>query len=231
MPSQYWLTSTFLRFQESYESPNPDFRGRWFTLEDFQDWYQTTRGGKFTYYTDLVGSNFPDTVLRRAASHDLTRKESWVLSHLNLSDDKFYCIATNEADSDGNSTIAHEVVHGLFYLDSEYRNRVEELVESFDFTSFKAALSKQGYTDEVLVDEINSYVLTGLTKNLWLKNPMSYIGIKPRLRRLFIRHFEHDITIPAQAAAFIQKTVKRIDGKEVVNWRQISGSVNAHENS
>ena len=51
MPSQYWLTSTFLRFQEYYESPK--FRNLGFSLEEFQDWYVTTRDhGEFSYYSD-----------------------------------------------------------------------------------------------------------------------------------------------------------------------------------
>lgn len=58
--------ATFLRFQEHYESP--EFRGKIFTLEEYQRWYiahsprgQTT--GAFTYEEDWTGFNIPSEIL------------------------------------------------------------------------------------------------------------------------------------------------------------------------
>ena len=56
--SQYELATTFLRFQEHYESRR--FRNRVFSLEDFMDWYASRFGG-FTYYQDWAGFNLPST--------------------------------------------------------------------------------------------------------------------------------------------------------------------------
>ncbi|HVY01919.1 MAG TPA: hypothetical protein VHA12_04110, partial [Candidatus Nanoarchaeia archaeon] len=60
------LTSTFLRFQEHYESPK--FRGKIFSLEEYKKWYisNSPKGketGKFTYYEDWSGFNIPGHVL------------------------------------------------------------------------------------------------------------------------------------------------------------------------
>jgi hypothetical protein len=59
--TQYELSSTFLRFQEHYESPR--FHGRVFSLEEYMDWY-ATRYGNFTYYQDWAGFNVPSTAFR-----------------------------------------------------------------------------------------------------------------------------------------------------------------------
>ena len=65
--TQHDLTSTFLRFQEHYESPR--FKGEVFTLDEFQDWYikNSPNGietGKFTYHTDWNGFNIPSHILK-----------------------------------------------------------------------------------------------------------------------------------------------------------------------
>lgn len=53
--TQEQLASTFLRFQEHYESP--EFRGKIFTLDEYKEWYMTNspnsiKKGIFTYYED-----------------------------------------------------------------------------------------------------------------------------------------------------------------------------------
>ncbi|MEK7106247.1 MAG: ABC transporter ATP-binding protein, partial [Patescibacteria group bacterium] len=60
-PTQYALASTFLRFQEHYESPK--FRGQFFSLEEFMDWY-AEEYGNFTYYKDWTGFNIPSYILK-----------------------------------------------------------------------------------------------------------------------------------------------------------------------
>ena len=59
--TQYELTSTFLRVQEHYESPQ--FHGRIFTLEQYMDWY-VARYGSFSYYQDWSGFNVPSTAFQ-----------------------------------------------------------------------------------------------------------------------------------------------------------------------
>src|SRR3990167_8171616 len=64
--TQEELTTTFLRFQEHYESP--EFKGKIFTLEEFKKWYilnspNGKKTGRFTYYEDWAGFNIPSEVL------------------------------------------------------------------------------------------------------------------------------------------------------------------------
>jgi hypothetical protein len=47
--SQKELGNTFIRFQEHYESPNPDFRNKIFTLGQARQWYSITYGGDITF--------------------------------------------------------------------------------------------------------------------------------------------------------------------------------------
>lgn len=65
--NQKELASTFVRFQEHYESP--EFAGKTFSLEEFKEWYikNSEKGretGEFTYYEDWSGFNIPSYVMR-----------------------------------------------------------------------------------------------------------------------------------------------------------------------
>lgn len=60
--SQEELASTFLRFQEHFESPS--FKGKIFSLDDYKRWYikhspNGQKTGEFTYYSDWSGFNIP----------------------------------------------------------------------------------------------------------------------------------------------------------------------------
>ena len=65
--TQHELASTFLRFQEYYESPK--FRGKIFSFYEYKKWYTANspkgkKTGKFTYYKDWGGFNIPSYVLK-----------------------------------------------------------------------------------------------------------------------------------------------------------------------
>jgi hypothetical protein len=65
--NQYDLASTFLRFQEHYESP--EFAGKVFTLDEYKNWYinhspRASKDGVFTYYEDWNGFNIPSKILK-----------------------------------------------------------------------------------------------------------------------------------------------------------------------
>jgi hypothetical protein len=44
IPDDYERCMTFLRVQEYYESPNPDFRGKDFDIWKYIEWYSRDRG-------------------------------------------------------------------------------------------------------------------------------------------------------------------------------------------
>jgi hypothetical protein len=142
MPSQYWMTSTFLRFAESYESPK--FKGKGFTLEEFQDWYAAERKDIFSYYEDWVGFNFPSYVVEDFTPSKfgvISRKEHWVLDNLKDATGTYYVIASAAKVP----AIEHELVHAMFYIKPEYARQVESIVQEYKFTAFRNALTKMGY--------------------------------------------------------------------------------------
>jgi hypothetical protein len=215
MPSQYLLTSTFLRFQEFYESPR--FQGCYFSLEEFQDWYVTTRpNGQFSYYTDWSGFNFPshvvDTLWRGGFGGGRSRKESWVLEQLwsRGATGKYYVIGTYD-----DRVTSHEIVHGLFYLNESYAKAIHEIIVEYDFEEFKQALRLAGYCEEVLVDEINAYLTTGLMARVRGKSVASAQACKPRLMQEFKKAFGFNIGSKVAARRFAEEAIHVIDGGSI----------------
>ncbi len=184
-PDRYLLAATFLRFQEHYESP--EFRGRAFTWEEFMDWYARTNG-KFSYLEDWAGFNVPDRVLRpfyRGDFDPLTVKERKLLEMFRGVEPPYYVVGTVKGKL---NDMIHELVHGLFAACSDYRRDVRECLGRHDLAAARRALLKMGYCREVLDDEINAYVTTGLDGPL--KRESRSLGtVKPLLLAIFRRHF------------------------------------------
>jgi len=156
------MCKTFLRFAEHYESPQ--FRNKIFSLSEFKEWYKTTRNGKFTYYDDWGGFNVPSYVFvpfRDGRFKYLSDKEKLLLNSISKIKEPFYLIAAQKGTS---QTIQHELSHGLFYTNEEYRENVLKLVEQFDHTEAHEYLIKQGYCEEVIQDELNAYAVSGRVK-------------------------------------------------------------------
>jgi hypothetical protein len=185
--NQYETCSTFLRLQEFYESPFKGIKGCVFSLEDYMDRY-AKETGNFTYTTDWGGFNVPGHVIKnffcsyKAAGEPLLNKEVVLQELLNdqiKGTDKFYVIGHYEKgdlpdwseDQHFYSTLAHEVAHGLFYLNPTYRKKalwlVNDLSDKVSEKMSEKLLSTGGYCKSVLKDEFQAYLSTG--KNDWLK--------------------------------------------------------------
>jgi len=157
------LASSFLRFQEHYESPNTDFRGKVFTLDQYREWYIEQKGS-FSYYTDWSGFNIPDYVLpefRKGAFDPLSEGEQILLEVFNQAECKapHYFIGTAGCDY----TLRHEIAHALWYLDKPYRAEMEGLIASLSpelISKFQEELPEVGYCDDVLDDELQAYLAT-----------------------------------------------------------------------
>lgn len=192
-PTQHLLASTFLRFQEHYESP--EFRGKYFSLEEYMDWY-AEKTGAFTYYKDWNGFNIPSYVLEpfHAGHFDpLTAKEQLLLDITRLFPEPFYLIGTWTDDSKKrgtgeNRTLVHECVHGLYYTFPDYAAAVNEELAKHDTSQVRTALEEMGYHEGVILDEINAYMTTGLKKKIE-KRPI----IAAALHAVFERKFGYRI--------------------------------------
>ena len=165
---QYTETMTFIRLQEFYESPFPNIRGQYFTLEEFMDCYAKFKGN-FTYCTDWSGFNVPGNIvlefieLFKNGMWDNNREKEMLLIHMlekrvtNFDSGKFYVIATHKKED-----LSHEIAHGLFYLKPSYRRAMERLVDFRNkyIRKLKKELLKMGYDKRFLIDEIQAYLST-----------------------------------------------------------------------
>lgn len=165
IPDNYHRPMLFCRTQEYYESPNEKFRGQSFSIFEYMDWYSRQNGGSFTYAQDWSGFNIPYEVARdcnqvspkespydnymgdilRSISDMMHPKPAYILGVANITDDTFQ----------------HEVCHGLYHTNKEYREAMDEITKSIlpsHWEKFKDNLIDMGYTMEVVNDEIQAYM-------------------------------------------------------------------------
>jgi hypothetical protein len=181
--SQYALASTFLRFQEHYESIR--FRGRVFSLEDYMDWY-AKRFGAFTYYEDWTGFNVPSTALAAFYSgrfDPLLRKERQLLRLFTKVRTPFYVIGLH-TDRD----LRHEIAHALFFMRPGYRREVRAAMRSYDTSAVRRRLTSLGYHRRVLDDEVHAYVLAG--GNDVGESARALLPLRRALRSIYAAHTE-----------------------------------------
>lgn len=187
----YDRAMTFMRVQEFYESPNPDFRGKHFNIWDYIEWYSRKKDGVFTYPFDWGGFNIPLPIAwecyegrertRRGEKYNGVRslpdnwKSKWddtmkdivwlvqskMFNKKNKRDMNAYIIGAKDMEGD---TFQHEVAHGLYYTNKEYKELVDEITDAIPLSSklqFRNNLIKMGYTDSVVYDEIQAYMCFG----------------------------------------------------------------------
>ena len=170
---QLELTSTFLRFQEYYESP--EFRGKIFSLEEYKEWYfkNSKKGketGEFTYYSDWKGFNIPSYVLTPFYEGKFNPLDEQEKSFLKLFEDKldrdFYVIGTFGENS--SSTLRHEIAHGLYFTNEDYRVVAKNLISDIPIeareTVERYLRNSAGYHEEVIEDEVHAHVFASLEK-------------------------------------------------------------------
>ena len=158
---QVSLTSTFLRFQEYYESPK--FKDKVFTLKEFKRWY--SKGGKnpFRYYWDWEGFNLPSPMLEPFYDGEfdpLTKNEKLLLSALKHLRGEKFCVVGTYGDLDY-SVYEHEVAHGLWFTNDKYRQRASEALKGVvgaNRKKLEEMLRRSGYDSSVWEDEKHAYI-------------------------------------------------------------------------
>lgn len=170
----YDLSMIFWRAQEFYESANPNFRGKNFSLLEYMDWYAKTYSdiGAFTYPHDYVGYNIPgEKILQCYTMHEeRTPYDKFMLSltkeiFFEQDGGKFYLIGAKKGDV---KTINHELAHAYFYVDNEYKNQMTSLVQALPKKKevFNVLLEHFLYDKSVLIDETQAFFSTGLVDTL-----------------------------------------------------------------
>lgn len=163
-PNQYLMGSTFMRPQEFYESPFANIRGQYFTHEQFMDEYARTKNWRMSYYSDWAGFNIPGHILEDfyfKYQFHMSEKEKWLFKQLPLHGrKKFYVIGTG-ANGDG-TALRHEIAHGLYYLDPEYKSAVDKRVKKIPkviVEKIDTWLAATGYDSTVFTDELQAYLI------------------------------------------------------------------------
>lgn len=155
--TQAELGLTFMRFQEYYESPNPEFKNKIFTVGQLRKWYSETYGTN-TYHEDWTGFNIPSYVLKPFKDglfDPLTTEEINLLHLFQYREDSFYIIGAQDL-----STLRHELCHSLYAYDSNYRNEINTIIKdnSKQLIKAKKYILSKGYCSEVINDELQAYI-------------------------------------------------------------------------
>ena len=180
----------FCRYQEFYESPYKQFRGKYFSWMEYMKFYKNAwKKNVFTYPEDWSGYNIPSNVLEKA--HDSFYKETEYDEIMN--DIYFYCAldAQNKnngtrhdwyligASSKDKGTMNHEIAHGLYYTNKEYKLRMTyqlSLIPKKTMDKIDKKLIKMGYVNDrkILDDEAQAFLSTGLYNGLDIKEIEKY---------------------------------------------------------
>jgi len=179
--TRYELCMSFVRLQEFYESPK--FRGKYFTLEEFMDyWAREFGNGAFDYTALWNGFNLPGKVIEKweylfcseeRLIRDLIRDKEDVLIRkiwemIESEDTEYeniYVIGVHGKGSKSrrDETIEHESAHAFYTLYPEYKKSCNELLKKVPKGKYQKALdklTKKGYCKSVIKDELQAYYST-----------------------------------------------------------------------
>lgn len=188
----------FCRYQEFYESPSKKFRGKYFTWMEYMRYYKNNREVKtFTYPYDWSGYNIPSHIVEGAL--DTFYKET---EYDKIMNDIYYHCENYPlrfekprtdwyligASSKNLRTMNHEIAHGLYYTNKEYKKSVDNLIKEIKpshYSKLKKALLKIGYANDkkIIDDEIQAFMSTGLYNGLDTKELKVY-------EKAFINNFK-----------------------------------------
>jgi hypothetical protein len=143
----------------------------------------------FTYPDDWAGYNIPSNVVEKA--NNIFNKDTEYDQIMN--DIYFHCAIDSQNKNDGTrrdwyligasskdkGTLNHEIAHGLYYTNKEYKKNVTNLVENIKqnhYEKLKKKLVKMGYVNDkkIIDDEIHAFMSTGLYNGLDTKELKIY---------------------------------------------------------
>ena len=180
----------FCRYQEYYESPYKNFRGKRFTWMEYMRFYKNAwKKRTFTYPDDWSGYNIPSNVMDK--SNNIFYKDSEY--DVVMNDIYFYCSTDSQnknngtrcdwyligASSKDKGTTNHEIAHGLYFTNKEYKKNVTNLIKNIKpihYEKLNKKLIKMGYVDDkkIIDDEIQAFMSTGLYNGMETKELKVY---------------------------------------------------------
>lgn len=165
----------FSRYSEFYESPYNDIKGKNISFEHFMKLYRKKRKDEsFEYHKHWIGFNIPSDIIKKALNtfthkteydtimNDIINYCDSIVKRDYPQDSKYYVIGVQKFKGE---VTRHEIAHGLYYLNKNYKKEVDLLIEDItksDFNFLKNKLLKLGYdnSEEIIFDEIQA-ILTG----------------------------------------------------------------------
>lgn len=164
------LARAMMRFQEYYESPFEDIRGKVFTLGYLKAKGARSKPGVNIYCgnglieAEWDGYNFPGRILNpfiRGLFDPLTIEEAAIVEMLKYRTDDFYVIATY-GDQGVIDTLEHEIRHAMYGISPAYKKEVDKVVDAFrsKLGPIRECLTEWGYHEDVLDDECHAYMGT-----------------------------------------------------------------------
>jgi len=171
--SAYPCCATMMRMQEFYEAPIKSLKNKYFSLEELMDEY-VKHHGVFNYFQQWAAFNIPGATVidfYRIYKKQFLDKEKILFDTLNKYvpywyKKNFYLIATHNYKHE-KSDINHELSHAFYYLDDEYHETMNNLVNQCSRkVSITKTLLKDGYSQDVIIDEIQAYLSTSSDKYL-----------------------------------------------------------------
>jgi hypothetical protein len=180
----------FCRYQEFYESPYKRFRGKPFTWMEYMRFYKDAWKKKtFTYPEDWSGYNIPGNIVHKAnhlfcydTEYDRIMNDIYfhcAIDSQNKNNNtrcNWYLIGASSKDL---KTLDHEIAHGLYYINKDYKKDVNRLISDIKpihYEKLKKKLVKMGYVNDkkIIDDEIQAFMSTGLYNGLDTKELKKY---------------------------------------------------------
>jgi hypothetical protein len=154
--------------QEFYECPNDKFRGKYFTLDEFMDWYASQNpDGIFSYFEDWAGFNIPGKYIIQfwntfVADGGVLRDKEYelfnVIKDFVFNDDPNFCIIGTFSYNE--RIFSHELRHAYYYLNKNYRKQCDDIFNELPDSIKKScylSLLDMGYHHDMIPDEIQAY--------------------------------------------------------------------------
>ena len=196
MKNQFDLAMTFVRVQEYYESPHlagKVFTFMEYMKYYAEKWGKPK--GSYSYTDDINGFNVPGHVIKDCFAshfkdgdhhHEYDRLMDAIINRiqekLGCGNWDFYLIGVHtgqgrnkkkmskrKVKKERQSLLSHEIAHGLYYTNQSYHKKVDKLLREIPKLTKKymiKALMEKGYAMKTALDEINSYLATGLENNM-----------------------------------------------------------------
>ena len=186
----YDRSMLFCRYQEYYESPVKKFRGKKFSWMDYMKEYKNFwKKDVFTYPEDWSGYNIPSNILEGGVDAFYKETEYDVI----MNDIYFYCAIDSQNKNNGTrcdwyligasskdlKTMDHEIAHGLYFTNKEYKKNIVQLlsnIKPIHYEKLKKKLIKMGYVNDkkIIDDEIQAFMSTGLYNGMDTKELKIY---------------------------------------------------------